>query len=143
MTKPNCKNYIAVFDCFATTAVHIELVTDWSKESCILALKQFISRRGLPEKLFSDNGSNFIGARKDLMKVRAIPSKDSGGNCHRLRHTKRHPMGDNTSSCASFRRSLGSGCEVHEATSKTQCWYPDSVIRRTQHIPHPKRGRRF
>ena len=48
-------------------------------------------------------------------------------------------MGDNTSSCTSFWRSLGSGCDVHEATSKTQCWYSGSVIRRTQHIPHPNR----
>ena len=80
MTKPNCKNYIAIFVCFATKAVHIELVTDLSKDSCILPLKRFISSRGLPEKVFSDNGSNFIGARNDLMKVRAILSVDSGGN---------------------------------------------------------------
>ena len=80
VTKPNCKNYIAIFVRFATKAVHIELVTDLSKDSCILALKRFISRRGLPEKLFSNNGSKFIGARNDLMKVRAILCKDSGGN---------------------------------------------------------------
>ena len=85
VTKPNYKNYIAIFVCFATKAVHIELVTDLSKDSCILALKRFISRRGLPEKLFSDNGSNFIAARNDFLEmifsdVRAILSKDSGGN---------------------------------------------------------------
>ena len=74
VTRPNCKNYIAIFVCYPTKAVHIDLVTDLFKDSCILALKLFITRRELPEKLFRDNGSNFIGARNDLMKVRAILS---------------------------------------------------------------------
>ena len=45
-----------------------------TKEACILALKRFSARRGTPTKLFSDNGSNFIGARNDLIKLQEILS---------------------------------------------------------------------
>ena len=59
-TKYN-KVYIAFFVCFVTRAVHIELVIDLSTESFIMALERFISRRGLPQTIYSDNGTNFVG----------------------------------------------------------------------------------
>ena len=67
-TKPDNKTYIAVFVCFTTKATHLKIVQDLTKESCMSALKRFIGRRGKPEKIFSDNGTNFIGARNDLLK---------------------------------------------------------------------------
>ena len=78
--KPDNKTWIAVFVCFSTKAVHIELVTDLTKDSCIAALKRFVARRGLPEKIFSDNGTNFIGARNDIAKVQSLFSKDTNEN---------------------------------------------------------------
>ena len=71
-TKPGVKTYIAIFVCFVIKAVHIELVTDLTKESCTFAIKRFISRRGPPRKILSDNGKNFIGARNDIIKVQEI-----------------------------------------------------------------------
>ena len=41
-------------------AVHIELVSDMTTASFIAALKRFVSRRGIPDQIHSDNGSNFI-----------------------------------------------------------------------------------
>lgn len=52
--------------CFTTRALHLELVTSLSSESYILALKRFISRRGKPLQIFSDNGRNFVGAAREL-----------------------------------------------------------------------------
>ena len=75
-TKTSPKTYIAIFVCFVVKAVHIELVGDLTKEACIAAIKRFTARRGLPEKLFSDNGRNFIGARNDILKVQEILSLD-------------------------------------------------------------------
>ena len=60
------KAHLAVFVCFCTKAVHLELVSDQTKEAFIAALDRFVSRRGLPLHVYSDNGSNFVGARNEL-----------------------------------------------------------------------------
>ena len=71
------KKYIAVFVCLATKAIHLEMVSSLNKQDCIMALKRFVARRGKPKKMISDNGSNFIGARNDLMKIQAILGKSN------------------------------------------------------------------
>lgn len=60
------KCYICLFVCFTTKAIHLELVTGLSSEDYIMALKRFISRRGKPQQIFSDNGRNFVGAAKEF-----------------------------------------------------------------------------
>lgn len=57
------KAYVAIFVCFATRAVHIELVSDLTSDAFIAAFKRFISRRGKSSKMYSDNGTTFVGAR--------------------------------------------------------------------------------
>ena len=58
--------HLAVFICFATRAVHLELVTDQTTQAFLAALDRFVDRRGLPLHLYSDNGGNYIGARNKL-----------------------------------------------------------------------------
>lgn len=65
----NSKAYISVFVCFATKAVHIELVSDLTAEAFISALRRFISRRGKPGCIYSDNGTAFVGAHNQLKEV--------------------------------------------------------------------------
>ncbi|CAG9574686.1 unnamed protein product [Danaus chrysippus] len=60
------KVYIAIFICFTTKSIHLELVGDLSSNTFILALKRFISRRGKPKNIYSDNGRSFVGAYNDL-----------------------------------------------------------------------------
>lgn len=60
------KCYIAVFVCFGTRAVHLELVTDMTSNAFIAALTRFMSRRGTCSYIYSDNGTNFVGASKTL-----------------------------------------------------------------------------
>ncbi|XP_070527375.1 uncharacterized protein [Cardiocondyla obscurior] len=60
------KAYIAVFICLSTRAVHLELVGDYSTPAFIGAFTRFCSRRGLPQSIYSDNGTNFVGADKEL-----------------------------------------------------------------------------
>lgn len=62
------KAYIAIFVCFVTKAVHIELVSDLTSDTFIAALKRFASRRGKPECLYSDNGTIFVGAQRQLQE---------------------------------------------------------------------------
>ena len=60
------KAWLAVFVCFTTKAVHLEVVSDMTNEAFLATLKRFVSRRGLPQAIHADNGSNFIGAKNDL-----------------------------------------------------------------------------
>ena len=60
------KSYIAVYVCFATKAIHLELVSDLTTAAFMASLKRFISRRGLCANIYSDNGSNFVGADNEL-----------------------------------------------------------------------------
>ncbi|XP_043468116.1 uncharacterized protein LOC122502236 [Leptopilina heterotoma] len=63
------KCYVALFVCFASRAIHLELVSDLTSDNFILALRRFASRWGLPEKIRSDNGTNFIGAHSELKEL--------------------------------------------------------------------------
>ncbi|KAF0712111.1 Integrase catalytic domain-containing protein, partial [Aphis craccivora] len=71
------KVYIAVFICFSVKAVHLEVVTEFSTEAFLAAFDRFVARRGLPSEIFSDCGTNFIGADKQLQLL--INSPD--GQC--------------------------------------------------------------
>ncbi|XP_065075469.1 uncharacterized protein LOC135699169 [Ochlerotatus camptorhynchus] len=63
------KAYVAVFICMATKAVHLELVSDLSTDRFLQALRRFIGRRGRCTDMYSDNGTNFVGARNRLQEL--------------------------------------------------------------------------
>lgn len=52
------KSFLAIFVCNAIKACHIELVTALSSEDYIATLNRFISCRGKPQSITSDNGTN-------------------------------------------------------------------------------------
>ncbi|XP_036142109.1 uncharacterized protein LOC118645343 [Monomorium pharaonis] len=60
------KAYLAIFVCFATKGVHLELVSDLTSDTFIGALKRFVSRKGKPSCMYSDNGTTFVGAQRQL-----------------------------------------------------------------------------
>ncbi|XP_060845770.1 uncharacterized protein LOC132925386 [Rhopalosiphum padi] len=64
-----CKVYIAVFVCMTTKAVHLESVTALSTDAFLLTLDRFVARRGLPSSIYSDCGTNFVGAAKQLRRL--------------------------------------------------------------------------
>ena len=63
------KGYLAVFVCLATKAVHFEVVSSKTTEAFVATFKRFITRRNVPGHMYSDNGSNFIGARNELKEL--------------------------------------------------------------------------
>ena len=63
------KAYLAIFVCFSTKAVHLEAVSDLTTAAFLATLKRFVSRRGLPKAIHTDNGSNFVGAKNDLQEL--------------------------------------------------------------------------
>ena len=64
------------FVCFNSRAIHIEDVGSLETDAFIQALRRFISVRGSPTKIWSDNGTNFTGAEKELS--RSIQDLDDG-----------------------------------------------------------------
>ena len=60
------KSYICVFISLTVKAVHLEVVSNLTTEAFITCLRKFIARRGKPSLIWSDNGSNFVGASKEI-----------------------------------------------------------------------------
>lgn len=63
---PLTKAYIALFICLTTKALHLEVVCDLSTAEFIMAFENFISRRGIPQLFYTDNGTNFVGGAKEI-----------------------------------------------------------------------------
>ena len=63
------KWYGFVFVCLATRAIYIECVNCLEAAAFLCALSRFIARRGKPEKIYSDNRTNFRGAQEELQNA--------------------------------------------------------------------------
>lgn len=72
------KAYIALFICQATSAIHLELVTDYTTDGFIAAYKRFTARRGICATLRSDCGTNLVGADSELRALFSATSKELG-----------------------------------------------------------------
>ena len=81
-SKQIFKAYIAIFVCYATKAVHLEWVDDLTTEAFLATLRCFVARRGSPEKIYSDNGRNFVEAAAQLKTFLTSPElKQKLGPC--------------------------------------------------------------
>ena len=67
--QATAKRYVALFTCLTTRAVRLEIAGDLSAYAFILALRRFISRRSKVNIIRSDNGTNFVGASKELKQA--------------------------------------------------------------------------
>ena len=63
------KSYILLFTCSLTRVIHLELLTDQTKEEFIRALKRLIARRECPETIYSANAKTFVAASKWIKKI--------------------------------------------------------------------------
>ena len=52
-----------------TRAVHLEIVTSTDTSSCVMGVERFMSCRGTPAMIWSDNSTNFIGAETELREI--------------------------------------------------------------------------
>lgn len=67
--RSTVKRYGVLFTCLTIRAVHIEIADSLDTDSCINALRLFISRRGQVSVMRSDNGTNFVGAERELREA--------------------------------------------------------------------------
>lgn len=58
-----------MFVCMSLKAVHLELVTNLSTDAFLAAFDRFVARRGIPAAVYSDCGTNFVGASKRLFDL--------------------------------------------------------------------------
>lgn len=64
--RSQVKRWVALFTCLSIRAVHLEVVHSLTTESCIMAVRRFVARRGPPAEVYSDNGTCFHGANREL-----------------------------------------------------------------------------
>ncbi|XP_058447526.1 uncharacterized protein LOC131427946 [Malaya genurostris] len=63
------KRWGVLITCLTVRAIHIEVAHSLTTDSCILAIRNFIARRGTPLEIVSDRGTNFVGASRELKQA--------------------------------------------------------------------------
>lgn len=71
-SAPSQKSFIVLFICLATKAIHLELVTAMSTEAFLASVDRFFSIRGFSNKIYSDNGTNFVGAAREFRELQEL-----------------------------------------------------------------------
>ncbi|XP_075261201.1 uncharacterized protein LOC142352929 [Convolutriloba macropyga] len=64
--RQNEKRWRCLFTCLTVRAVHIELVPKVDTDSSLNAIMRFVARRGKPCTIINNNGTNFVGAEREL-----------------------------------------------------------------------------
>ena len=67
--RSRVKRYGCLFTCLVVRAVHVEIAHSLDTNSMINALRRFISVRGRPEEIRSDQGTNFTSADKEMKRI--------------------------------------------------------------------------
>ena len=71
------KRWGALFTCLVTRAVYLDLAASLSSDDFLLLLRRFIALYGKPKRMYSDNGTNFVGAERELREaVEALHQSD-------------------------------------------------------------------
>ena len=56
-------------------AVHLEPVSDLSTKGFLSALRRFVFQRGQPKQIYTDHGTNFVGAAMELKAMYDLITK--------------------------------------------------------------------
>jgi len=69
--RVTAKRYLCLFTCMQTRGVHLEVAYSMDTDGFLMALSRMVARRGRPEEIVSDNGTNFVGAERQLRELMA------------------------------------------------------------------------
>ena len=78
-------NYVCMFTCLVRRAVHLEVCEDLSTDYLLMAIRRFVSRRGYPDVIASENGKNFFKANQAMkLKFQENYKPDNNYMCLQL-----------------------------------------------------------
>ena len=113
------KGYIALFVCFSSKAIHLEAVSDLSTAGFLAAYRRFVGRRGICRTIYSDHGTNFQGAAKELARMFKAASDFYGEVSTTLANEGTAWSFIPPPPYAPLWRPVGSGGEVHQESLTT------------------------
>ena len=67
--RAEIKRYGCLYTCFGCRAVHIEKLDSMDTDSFLNGFRRFIARRGRPETVYSDLGTNLVGGHSELKRA--------------------------------------------------------------------------
>lgn len=70
------KRWVLLATCPTTRAIHLQIVHSMTTNSCIMAIRNVMARRGTPAVIYSDRGTNFQGACSELETAMANLDND-------------------------------------------------------------------
>lgn len=82
--RSQLKRYGCLFTCLTMRAIHIEKLDSLEADSFINVFVRFCARRGVPRKVRSDNGTNFVGGEKELREAMRSWKDDGKAKAHFL-----------------------------------------------------------
>ena len=74
--RKRLKRWVVLFTCLTVRCVHLEKVENADTDSFINALRCFVNRRSRPKVMYSDCGTNFVGATTELQDLIAGLNRD-------------------------------------------------------------------
>ena len=63
------KCYGVVFVCLIVGAVYVDVAVDYSTDGFMQVLRRFVSLRGCPTRIYSDDGTQLVGASNELKRI--------------------------------------------------------------------------
>lgn len=67
--RSEVKRYGVIFTCMSSRGAHLEISHSLETDACINAIRRFMARRGPVKSITSDNGTNIVGAEKELREM--------------------------------------------------------------------------
>jgi len=74
--KARLKRWLCLFTCLSSRAIHCEMAFGLDTDSSLNAFARMTYRRGLPQEVVSDRGTNFIGANREIKELVEKLDKD-------------------------------------------------------------------
>ena len=113
-TNSTKKVWCLLFICQMSRAIHIEIIPGMDTSSCRNALRRFFAMRGVPKRIFSDNGSNFVAAKTQMETSHGLSLLQEAAEGYELEWTMNPPKA--SSFGGSWERAIRAVRKVLEAS---------------------------